>query len=265
MMRPPPLGTYWPTGWIRSCVSLLGGLCGCKGQSWSGGASVAMASAAAPYVSWLTTAGAGWARPASQAQLRRRLRGRICRNSAASAGHGQPNPIRVATLAATNILGQNTAIIAATEAAYEEMWAQDAAAMYGYAASSSAATTLTPFSEPPQTTNAAGQSAQTAALAQATSGSTAGTAQTTLSQLISAGAIRAASARNNGVFELGRVVRVDAGAQRLRCLQYPHRSGGFGLELQSNQYIGDERLHRDLQVCHPGGPRCCQGGYPGRH
>jgi hypothetical protein len=39
-----------------------------------------------------------------------------------------------------------------TEAQYAEMPAQDAAAMYDYAAASSAANTLTPFSEPPQTT-----------------------------------------------------------------------------------------------------------------
>ena len=55
--------------------------------------------------------------------------------------------------------------IAATEAAYAEMWAQDAAAMYGYAASSSAATALTPFTEPPPTTNAGGQSDQAAGVA----------------------------------------------------------------------------------------------------
>ena len=40
---------------------------------------------------------------------------------------------------ATNFLGQNTPAIAATEAHYAEMWAQDAAAMYGYAGSSASA------------------------------------------------------------------------------------------------------------------------------
>jgi PPE-repeat protein len=55
-------------------------------------------------------------------------------------------------LVASNILGQNTPAIATTEAHYAEMWAQDAAAMYGYAGSSAAASTLTPFLEPPATT-----------------------------------------------------------------------------------------------------------------
>ncbi len=41
------------------------------------------------------------------------------------------------TLIATNLLGHNTPAIAATEAQYVEMWAQDVAAMFGYAASSS--------------------------------------------------------------------------------------------------------------------------------
>lgn len=58
--------------------------------------------------------------------------------------------------------------------------------MYGYAASSSAASTLRRFSEPPQTTNAAGQSDQIAAVTQAVGTSTAGHSQTTLSRLMSA-------------------------------------------------------------------------------
>ncbi|HEY9304554.1 MAG TPA: PPE domain-containing protein, partial [Mycobacterium sp.] len=57
------------------------------------------------------------------------------------------------SLVATNILGYNTPAIAATEAHYGEMWAQNAAAMYGYAGASAAASTLTPFRPPPPTTN----------------------------------------------------------------------------------------------------------------
>jgi PPE-repeat protein len=62
----------------------------------------------------------------------------------------------LATLVATNILGQNTPAIAATEAHYAEMWAQDAAAMYGYASASASAAQVTPFATPPQTANPAG-------------------------------------------------------------------------------------------------------------
>jgi PPE-repeat protein len=86
-------------------------------------------------------------------------------------------------LIATNILGQNTPAIAATEAHYMQMWAQDAAAMYGYAGSSAAASALTPFTEPPQTTNAAAEPAQAAAVSQAST-SGASNIGTELSQLI---------------------------------------------------------------------------------
>jgi len=46
------------------------------------------------------------------------------------------NRTRLSTLIATNFLGHNTPAIAATEAQYEEMWAQDVAAMFGYAGNS---------------------------------------------------------------------------------------------------------------------------------
>ena len=49
------------------------------------------------------------------------------------------NRAQLMALIATNIFGQNTPAIMATEAHYSEMWAQDATAMYGYAASSAAA------------------------------------------------------------------------------------------------------------------------------
>jgi PPE-repeat protein len=38
----------------------------------------------------------------------------------------------LATLIATNVLGQNVPAIAATESQYGQLWAQDATAMYGY-------------------------------------------------------------------------------------------------------------------------------------
>jgi PPE-repeat protein len=92
------------------------------------------------------------------------------------------NRASLAMLLATNIVGQNTAAIAATEAQYAEMWAQDAAAMYGYAGASAAATTVTPFNPPPQTTNPAGTGTQAAAVTQAAA-SPAGATQNVLSQV----------------------------------------------------------------------------------
>jgi PPE-repeat protein len=71
------------------------------------------------------------------------------------------------TLIATNFFGQNLPAIAATEAQYAEMWAQDATAMFGYAGASAIATQLTPFSEPAQTTDQGGLAAQAVAVGQA--------------------------------------------------------------------------------------------------
>jgi PPE-repeat protein len=135
---------------------------------WTGPSSIAMAAAAAPYVAWMSATGAQAEEAASQAKL------------AASAYETAfaatvPPPVIAANrallmaLIATNFLGQNTPAIAATEAHYMEMWAQDAAAMYAYAGSSAAASQLTPFTEPPQTTNAAALPAQAAAVSQANS------------------------------------------------------------------------------------------------
>ena len=50
--------------------------------------------------------------------------------------------------------------------------------MYGYAASSASATTLTPFNPPQQNTNPGGAAGQSAAVTQAT-GTAAGNAQST--------------------------------------------------------------------------------------
>jgi PPE-repeat protein len=83
----------------------------------------------------------------------------------------------------SNVFGQNAPAIGTVEAQYAEMWAQDAAAMYGYATSSGAASTLTPFTDPPQTTNPGGQATQAASVAQVAGTSAGANAQSTVSQL----------------------------------------------------------------------------------
>jgi PPE-repeat protein len=148
---------------------------------WRGPASASMAAATAPYVSWMSSTAAQAEQAAGQAKAAA---------AAYETAFGLTVPPSViaanrtllASLISTNILGQNTPAIAATETHYAEMWAQDAAAMYGYAGSSAAASTLTPFAEPPVTTTATGAAAQAGVVARAT-----GTgAQTTLSQLMTA-------------------------------------------------------------------------------
>jgi PPE-repeat protein len=153
-------------------------------SAWHGPSAGAMATAAAPYEQWMRATAA----QAEQAALQAR--------AAAGAyelafGATVPPPViaanrtLLASLVATNFLGQNTPAIAATEAQYGLMWAQDAAAMYAYAGSSAAATQLTPFSTPPQTTDPSGQGSQAAAVANATQSSAGSNAQSALSQLMS--------------------------------------------------------------------------------
>ena len=163
------------------CGSVIADLT--SGQ-WLGPSSAAMADATAPYVAWLHNAAARAEQSAMQAKEA------AAAFELAFAATVPPaviaaNRSLLMTLMATNFFGQNTPAIAATETYYAEMWAQDAVAMYTYAGSSLAATTLTPFNPPPSTTKPAGLVAQSGAVTHAAS-SSAGNQSMTLSQLVSA-------------------------------------------------------------------------------
>ncbi|WP_439651136.1 PPE family protein [Mycobacterium intracellulare] len=150
---------------------------------WVGPASVSMLSAVMPYVSWLGILAAEAEETAGQA------RAAAAAFEAAFAMTVPPpviaaNRVLLANLVATNFLGQNTPAIAATEAQYMEMWAQDAGAMYGYAGSSLAASELAPFTAPPKTSTPDAASNQSAAVAKAVAEPAGNTAQNT-SQLSS--------------------------------------------------------------------------------
>jgi PPE-repeat protein len=153
-------------------------------DEWRGPTSATMAAAVDPYITWMSTTGAQAEQTASQA------------SAAASAYEAAfamtVPPLEVATnraqlamLVATNVIGQNTPAIAANEAQYGEMWAQDAAAMYGYAGSSAAASTVKPFAQPPQTSNPGAQAIQGSAVTQANSASVGTGVQSQLQQVIS--------------------------------------------------------------------------------
>jgi PPE-repeat protein len=92
------------------------------------------------------------------------------------------------TLIATNFFGQNTPAIMATEAQYMEMWAQDAAAMYGYAASSAVATQLAPYQSPPNTTTPEAAANQGAVVSQAAAQPAGNTAQSVASSQLTGAA-----------------------------------------------------------------------------
>lgn len=139
---------------------------GLTSGTWQGPSSQSMTAAASTYVDWMNTTAAQAEETGSQAKAA------VAAYEAAFAATVPPpvieaNRALLAMLVATNILGQNTPAIAATETHYMEMWAQDATAMYGYAGSAASASVLSPFTEPPQTTNPAGTAQQSAAAAQA--------------------------------------------------------------------------------------------------
>lgn len=133
---------------------------------WQGPTAALMASAVSPYLAWMHTTAGQCAETAAQ------VRAGIAAYEEAFAATVPPpviaaNRAELLTLLATNIFGQNAAAIAANQAEYAEMWAQDSAAMFGYAAAASTATQLTSFTPPPKVANADGSADSAAAATQA--------------------------------------------------------------------------------------------------
>jgi PPE-repeat protein len=151
---------------------------------WRGRSAAAMTAAAAPYTAWLRATAARAEGTAMQARA-----AAAAYETAFAATVPPPvvaaNRAQLVALIATNFFGQNIPAIMATEAQYAEMWAQDAAAMYGYAGSSATAAQVAPFSSPPRTTSPAGPAGQAVAVVQALS-TTAGAHTQTLPQVMSA-------------------------------------------------------------------------------
>src|SRR6202012_5842214 len=102
---------------------------------------------ATPYFEWLDSAGEQAGRTAEQAESALRAY-----QSAFAATVPPPvieaNRKRRLETAASNQLGQQSVSVADIDAEYEDMWVQNAAAMYAYASASAEASTLTPFTSP---------------------------------------------------------------------------------------------------------------------
>jgi PPE-repeat protein len=136
---------------------------------WVGPSSIAMVSAATPYVAWMQHTATQAAQTAAQATSA------AAAYETAFAAHVPPpviaeNRALLTQLVATNLFGQNTAAIATNEAEYSDFWAQDTAAMDTYFASSATASNgLNQFTPAPQITNESGPGTQAAAVSQSTS------------------------------------------------------------------------------------------------
>ncbi len=152
-------------------------------EEWLGSSSTAMASAVQPYVQWMSNTAAQAETAATQAR-------------AAAAAYEQafaatvPPPLIAANRAEltqalqTNVMGQNSNIIAQLESQYSEFWAQDAGTMYQYASQSAAASKVANFASPTAITNPAGPALQSTATAQAAA-SPAASSTTTIQSVIS--------------------------------------------------------------------------------
>ena len=134
--------------------------------SWLGPSSMSMALAAAPYVVWMIAT-------AEQCQQAAVAAGQAAATFEAARAGVVPPPViaenraQLATLVATNFMGFNTPAIAANEAAYDGMWAQDTMTMYGFASDASGISgSLVPFTAPLPNSDPIGLAAQSAALGQ---------------------------------------------------------------------------------------------------
>ena len=118
---------------------------------WTGPASLSMAAAAAPYVTWLTAAAAQAEAAANQARASATAY-EAARTATVLPASVTANRVSLVTLIATNFLGQNTPAIAMNELEYFEMWAQDVAAMVGYHVGVTSAASILPTFSLPQLT-----------------------------------------------------------------------------------------------------------------
>ena len=137
---------------------------------WQGPSSAAMSQAVAPFLAWLRITAQQCQQMASSA-----LAAAAAFNSTLAAvvppSAVSANRTRLAQLIATDRLGNNLAAIAETEAQYQTMWVNNAAAMNSYQTATTQALELPQFSLPPSIANPAAAAAQASA-APATSAGT---------------------------------------------------------------------------------------------
>ncbi|MCV7032637.1 PPE family protein [Mycobacterium sherrisii] len=124
----------------------------CSRLGWTAHDAAPIARGLADYTTWLSATAAR----ARQAALCAKVTAHI--HDSTFAATVAPDVIatnrrRNRALAVDNPLGQASVAIAEVDADYEQMWAQDAAAMYAYARASAAVAALSPFSSPPSMTD----------------------------------------------------------------------------------------------------------------
>jgi PPE-repeat protein len=175
-------------------------------SAWMGPSALAMAAAAQPFIAWLEM-------QTVQAQMAALAAGQSAEaHSTAFAAHVPPPAIeanRDALMAAVAGLPWTAPAVAALEAEYQEMWAQDASAMYAYSAQTTEianALAADPFTPPTPMTDPAGLADQAAAVGQS-AGQSAGQAGSTVGT-----ASDQVSSMGSGMGSLGSVVQAPMSA-----------------------------------------------------
>jgi PPE-repeat protein len=170
-------------------------------DTWHGPSSTAMSASVAPYLTWLRTTSQQAQQVAASAQA-----AASAFNSASAAvvptAQVLANRTRLAQLLATNGFGRNLPAIAATEADYQRMWANNAAAMTRYQAASTQATNLPQFTSPTSTTDPSAQAAQNSAQTAAAANSGSSTAAKAAAAATPADALPVAGDPNAGYIGL---------------------------------------------------------------
>jgi PPE-repeat protein len=170
-------------------------------DAWHGPSAAAMSASAAPYLVWLRTTSQQAQQVAASAQA-----AAVAFNSASASvvptATVLANRTQLVQLLATNTFGRNLPAIAATEANYQQMWANNAAAMTRYQAASTQATNLPQFTSPTSTTNPSAQATQTTAQTAAAANSGSSTAAKAASSATPASALPVAGDPNSGYIGL---------------------------------------------------------------
>jgi PPE-repeat protein len=152
-------------------------------EAWHGPSAAAMTQAVGPYVTWLRATAQQCQQLSSSVQVAAAAFG----STLVSVVHPSvvtANRAQLVHLLATNAFGMNLPAIAATEAQYQAMWANNSSAIFRYQAASAQALPVSQFTSPPTITTATGAATQASAAATSATNSTAApTVASIISQL----------------------------------------------------------------------------------